>query len=632
MVFGSEAVFIRRQRANVGVDCCVTKVVQTTSIKTFTTMAPSRSILSIETLDVEIPSHLQTSGKPLLIQSPDNDSSTTRTHNQKLILIHNCLGSGQRSIYYHPAEQRFMRPSEVSGPQFDTFLPHQVVLLHDQYLIGQSTSDGSVHCYNMQTRQRFSLPRFPSGGQLVGSALLATQACLFVIGGKDPNDNFMGSCAYKYTPFPWRLESLPSFQTPRRNATAVEIDRNVYLIGGCHYNRYRSRYEVCDVTEVYNQDRREWTYGPSLNRARANAVVLHLHNSIIVMGGSRGQERTVKAIEVWNLETNRFVVWKYFERSPPSNLQAIVLDGSGTILLFGEAFLQRVTILEDDLSREALEPLIVALGPPPPLPAPFHTPVSEEEELTVAATEANAMYSCTPVEKASATTVVTEANSSLAISTLTDMDHSTAARTQQVILPNPPERPNLPINLTLVERCEALKTYILQLERLQKSYQNTIQTAATRIATVYDEARDLALDELNFHGSLWLSDTERLVSDARQELQPLQQNISREQDYIKNELNEQLHEDTYLDGIPSQLRCPITLNLMEDPVVAADGNTYDRHALEKWFRNQSPTKPLSPLTGAVLPSKQYFPVHTLKALCQHFARQRKQPTQDRLEV
>lgn len=43
--------------------------------------------------------------------------------------------------------------------------------------------------------------------------------------------------------------------------------------------------------------------------------------------------------------------------------------------------------------------------------------------------------------------------------------------------------------------------------------------------------------------------------------------------------------------VPEHLRCPITLTAYEDPVVAADGATYERHAIEKWLvgSSRSPT-------------------------------------------
>ena len=56
--------------------------------------------------------------------------------------------------------------------------------------------------------------------------------------------------------------------------------------------------------------------------------------------------------------------------------------------------------------------------------------------------------------------------------------------------------------------------------------------------------------------------------------------------------------------------CPITLERMVDPVVAADGHTYERHAIEHWLSERSS----SPLTGAPLYDPKVRPNHTLRKL------------------
>ena len=51
---------------------------------------------------------------------------------------------------------------------------------------------------------------------------------------------------------------------------------------------------------------------------------------------------------------------------------------------------------------------------------------------------------------------------------------------------------------------------------------------------------------------------------------------------------------------------------MDDPVVAADGHTYERRAITKWFEASKDATPISPLTGQPLDSKALLPNHTLK--------------------
>lgn len=51
-----------------------------------------------------------------------------------------------------------------------------------------------------------------------------------------------------------------------------------------------------------------------------------------------------------------------------------------------------------------------------------------------------------------------------------------------------------------------------------------------------------------------------------------------------------------VEGIPAEFFCPITMAIMTTPVVAADGNTYDKKAIQRWML----TKRTSPVTGVQL--------------------------------
>jgi pSer/pThr/pTyr-binding forkhead associated (FHA) protein len=58
--------------------------------------------------------------------------------------------------------------------------------------------------------------------------------------------------------------------------------------------------------------------------------------------------------------------------------------------------------------------------------------------------------------------------------------------------------------------------------------------------------------------------------------------------------------------------CPITFEVMNDPVVGSDGHTYERGAIEKWLRSNSK----SPRNGEPLPNKTLVPNLNLKKLIQ----------------
>lgn len=66
-------------------------------------------------------------------------------------------------------------------------------------------------------------------------------------------------------------------------------------------------------------------------------------------------------------------------------------------------------------------------------------------------------------------------------------------------------------------------------------------------------------------------------------------------------------------GINKYIECPITHEKMKDPVVAADGHTYERTAIERWLRYRD----TSPLTNAVLSHKNLTPNLLIKSLIEN---------------
>uniref|UniRef100_A0A7S4URN4 U-box domain-containing protein n=1 Tax=Paramoeba aestuarina TaxID=180227 RepID=A0A7S4URN4_9EUKA len=57
------------------------------------------------------------------------------------------------------------------------------------------------------------------------------------------------------------------------------------------------------------------------------------------------------------------------------------------------------------------------------------------------------------------------------------------------------------------------------------------------------------------------------------------------------------------------MRCPITLTPLIDPVLAADGHTYERNAIELWFQSG---QRISPMTGEPLPNLNLIPNYIVR--------------------
>jgi len=62
------------------------------------------------------------------------------------------------------------------------------------------------------------------------------------------------------------------------------------------------------------------------------------------------------------------------------------------------------------------------------------------------------------------------------------------------------------------------------------------------------------------------------------------------------------------DSLLRDLRCPISLEIMRDPVIAADGFSYERAGIERWLSNHR----TSPITGRVLAHTNLTPNHSLR--------------------
>jgi hypothetical protein len=65
-------------------------------------------------------------------------------------------------------------------------------------------------------------------------------------------------------------------------------------------------------------------------------------------------------------------------------------------------------------------------------------------------------------------------------------------------------------------------------------------------------------------------------------------------------------------AIPPEFMCPITMEIMADPVVAADGFTYERSAIETWLRNHA----TSPKTNVQMADNNLVANTTLKVMIQ----------------
>ncbi|KAM7505058.1 hypothetical protein LguiB_003962 [Lonicera macranthoides] len=72
--------------------------------------------------------------------------------------------------------------------------------------------------------------------------------------------------------------------------------------------------------------------------------------------------------------------------------------------------------------------------------------------------------------------------------------------------------------------------------------------------------------------------------------------------------------------VPHFFLCPISLEIMKDPVTLSTGITYDRHSIEKWIFCRENN--ICPVTKQILSDSELIPNHTLRRLIQSWSTER----------
>jgi hypothetical protein len=74
--------------------------------------------------------------------------------------------------------------------------------------------------------------------------------------------------------------------------------------------------------------------------------------------------------------------------------------------------------------------------------------------------------------------------------------------------------------------------------------------------------------------------------------------------------------DSMRVAVPDSFRCPITQDVMVDPVIVTEtGHTYERSAIEQWLRTHN----TDPNTNVQLRSNNLIPNHSLRSSIQEFS-------------
>ena len=138
------------------------------------------------------------------------------------------------------------------------------------------------------------------------------------------------------------------------------------------------------------------------------------------------------------------------------------------------------------------------------------------------------------------------------------------------------------------------------------------------LLTTEDLVEDMGLP---LASALSVVEAMRAVSEASAKklaVQDVFDDIARHQAVVEAELADHRAELERLkirrEEVPERLVCPITFELMKDPVFASDGHTYERCAIEQWFERAQ----TSPVTNEPVPDVCLRPNHMAKSMIAEF--------------
>jgi hypothetical protein len=97
---------------------------------------------------------------------------------------------------------------------------------------------------------------------------------------------------------------------------------------------------------------------------------------------------------------------------------------------------------------------------------------------------------------------------------------------------------------------------------------------------------------------------DRHKEEIKENFKQLSASMNRNQDVSSS-------SQSILPNIPDEFRCPISLDLMKDPVIVASGHTYDRNSIAQWINSGHHTCPKS---GKRLIHTSLIPNYALKSL------------------
>ena len=461
--------------------------------------------------------------------------------------------------------------------------------------IGRGGYAKDLYSMNVQTHkwtQHVSLPKFRY-------AAMATvdDHQLVVVGGQEESGMPMAPRIYNTQRRHWFVQ--PHLQKRRCRCACVVYDDKIYAIGGLN-DRTSKLYKTVEVFDL-RADRRAWTELPvSMSRPRRDCAAAIVHGKICVAGGRQSDKSCLAACESYDIRNG---VWQPMPSlSEPREHAAMVVKGRKLMLLGGRNIAGNVLdyIEYADLDTNA------------------GVWVRSSYQLPVAC------HSCAAVVTDKCLIVAGGTNKHSFVA----QDHPQALHWASL---TPPHASPMPGGRLDDDHKERLIVWVKDtsvkkdcfLADLNAAKTEIRSTCAARVSELQGKIRqeETAAEEklkaLEDEGGPWIERVEDELRRAQSCLQIIGGAATipdSEAASVPDNTNTS-HPDSHGDHSrkteqepPDRFVCPITQDLMADPVAASDGFIYERSAIETAIRQRQ----VSPLTGASLDGLQLYPLSGLR--------------------
>ena len=476
----------------------------------------------------------------------------------------------------------------------------------EMYFIGgmqKKNSSETVISYNRTRQEWTEHPSLPQPRSWCAAVAIGDHQ-LVVVGGY-PSNNSKSVLLYDTETGSW--SKLPDLKIGRRRHACVCVDNKVYAIGGWNPNgvKQEDTIEVLDLSST----KPAWTVvSERMKKGRSGcAAAVDFVGKVIVTGGYNDNDKPLDSLETFDTLDQ---VWTSTLPLPPMSTprasHRVVAFNNGRLLLaMGGSTDKGIT--------NTLEVLRIHNDGNPmqwiPIP-PMNTPRRDF-----------AVFAITNTTTKQGILVAGGSDEKNRLDTMEEFPVSEQDIVYWTLL-NPPPLSDLSLTLASTPDTrlkEQVERWVQEIKSQRKGYERLVKKTTEDIM-----ARTKGIKDKKAVLQRQIAQLEKEEESCNERINTLQHTANK----YYSRVNESIRRANRISdvgsnhpvGLPNELLCPITQELMIDPVMAIDGHTYERAAIERVFENTPLEEgPRSPATGLQLPSRLLIPNVAIRSQCRDYS-------------